>query len=135
MRATFDGVDVVDVRLNVLGELGAVLQRNVILHPVAGASKVDHFAVQRIASAVQMLDELDDTAFVLKSPPSPLRSSKKLDVNAGVKESEFLQPFVDRVKVVFGDREDLRVSFERCFGACLFGGTTLLDRSHRDARS
>ncbi len=133
MRSTFDGVDVVDIRLNVLGELGAVLQRDVIFDPLAGASEVDHFAVQRIAGAVEVFDEFDDTAFVLEVAAFAVAFVKELDVHAGVEECEFLQPLVDGVKVVLGDREDLRVSFEGRLGTSLFRGTTLFDRSHRNA--
>ena len=66
VRAAFDRVDVVDVRVDVLGVLAGVLHGDFEAHAVVLAGDVDHVGVDRLAGAVEVLDELEDAALVLE---------------------------------------------------------------------
>ena len=66
MRAPFGGVDVVDVGVDVFGVLAGVLHGDFEAHAVVLAGDVDDVGMQRLAGAVQVLDEFDDAALVVK---------------------------------------------------------------------
>ena len=66
VRAAFGGVDVVDVGVDVLGVLVGVLQGDLDLDAFGLAVDVDDVGVDRLAGAVEVLDELDDAALVLE---------------------------------------------------------------------
>ena len=77
VRAAFGGGDVVDEGVDVLGVLRRVLHGDFQADPLVLAGNVDDLRMHRLAGAVQVLDELEDPALVLKVSPSPVRSSRK----------------------------------------------------------
>ena len=129
MRAAFDGVNIIHVRLNVLGKLATVLQRDLVLGAILFADDLNHISMKRIAGTVEMFDKFDDSAFVFEIAPFAVPLVVELDVHAAIEKGEFLQPFVQRVKTVFGRTEDLIISFEGRFRAGLFGHAALAHRS------
>ena len=66
VRAAFDGVDVVDVRVHVFGVLAAVLQGDFVPDAVLLAGDVDDVGMNRFAGAIEVLDEFDDAALVVE---------------------------------------------------------------------
>ena len=133
VRTPFDGVDIVNIRLHVLGVLRAVLHRDLEFDPLAGTDELDHLGVQHVTGPVQMLDKLNDPPLVLKVTTFTVAFIVKADVNAAVEERQLLQPLEQCIETVFRDTEDLAVRLERRLGACLFCDPTLLDWSRGDA--
>ena len=122
VRAAFDGVDVVHVRMHVLGEFGRVLHGDVVTDPVGLAGQVDHLGMQRVAGPVQVLDELHDAAFVAEFVAFVHPLVAEADPHAAVQEREFLQPFAEGVEGELGGLEDRAVRFERGFRAAFLRG-------------
>ena len=91
VRAAFDGVDVVDVGVDVLGVLGRVLHGDFVADALVLAGDVDHVGVERLAGAVQVLDELDDAPLVVELSPSLIALVAEDDPHAAVEEGQFLQ--------------------------------------------
>jgi hypothetical protein len=91
VRAAFDGVDVVDVRVHVLGVLARVLHGDFVADPVDFARKVDHVVVQHVAGPVQVLDELDDAPLVEELVAFVHPFVAEADPHAAVQEGQLLQ--------------------------------------------
>ena len=72
--------------------------------------------MQGIASAIKVLDKLNNAAFVLEITPLTISLIMKFDVNAAIEERKFLKTLVKRIKVIFCDTENLTVSLEGRFG-------------------
>ena len=66
VRAALAGEDVVHVGVNVLGELARVLHGHFQAHAFVLAADVDDVFVCRLAGPIEVLDELDDAAFVVE---------------------------------------------------------------------
>ena len=132
MRSTFDRVNVVYVRLHVLGELSAVLHCNVVLRSFFFTRYLNHVTVQGIACPVEMFHKFDQATLVLKVATLSIPFVMELDVDTTIEESEFLQAFIEGVKVVLGDAENLVVSLECRLGTCLLSRSTLADRTGRN---
>ena len=64
--AAFDGVDVVDVGVDVFGVFAAILQGDFVADAVLLAADVDDVGMQRFAGAIEVLDEFDDAALVVE---------------------------------------------------------------------
>ncbi len=77
--------------------------------------------MDRLAGAVQVLDELPDAVVVLERFPFAGAVVGDGDSHAAVEEGQFLQAVVQRGVVELGVGEDLRVGLERGLGAA-FGG-------------
>ena len=133
MRATIDSVDVVGEAEHGLGVGVVVLQRDLHGDAIALGFHVNRLVVQDVLAAVQMLDELGDTAVVLEL--GLLRFARLLvrgalvgqrDQQALVEERHLAQALRQGVVVVFGDGEDFLVGKEVNLGAALLGGAGLL---------
>ncbi len=117
VRATFDGVDVIDVRLQILGVLFRVLERNFVGYRVAlGVDRVafnhDHIRMNCDAGAIEVLNEFDDAAFVVELIAFVDALIVELNAHTAVEERQFLHAFVERIKVEFSLREDGRIRLE-----------------------
>ena len=113
-------MNIIDVRLNVFREFCAVLQRDLIFCSIFCTRNLNDVRMDRITRAIQVLNKLGDTALVLKITTFSISLIMKLDVHTTVEKSEFLQSFVEGVKVILGDTENLVVCLERGLGARLF---------------
>ncbi len=89
--------------------------------------QANHIGVQRVAGAVEVLDEFDQPAFVLEVAAFAVPLVMEFDVDAAVEKREFLQTLVQHVEAVLGDAEDLVVGLEGRLGARLLGCATLQD--------
>ena len=117
MRSAFGGGDIVHVRVDVFREIGRVLQGDFDADSVDLSGEVNHVMMHRFADAVQVLDELDDAAFVLECVAVAGTLILEDDSHALIQESQFLQAAVERVVVELGGLEDLRVGLEGGLGA------------------
>ena len=129
MRSTLDRVNVVHIRLHVLGELSAVLHCDFVLRTFFFTHNSNDVSVQRITRTIQVFYKFNQSAFILKVATFTIAFIVVFDVDTAVEESEFLQAFVEGVKVVLGDTENFVISFERRFGTSLFGHSTLAYRT------
>ena len=66
VRPAFDGVDVVDERVDVFGVLGGVLHGDFQADTFVFAGDVDHLGVGGFGGPIQMFDELDDATLVME---------------------------------------------------------------------
>ncbi len=102
---------------------------------------VDGLVVQDLLAAVQVLDELGDTAVVLELGVLGLSSLGiggalvgQRNQQALVEEGQFPQTLGKRVVVVLGGGEDFFVGKEVHLGAALLGRARLLELAGRVAR-
>ncbi len=89
--------------------------------------------MQDLAGAIQMFDELDQPALVLKRFALAGALVGEDDFDAAVQEGEFLQAAVERVVVELAVAEDLRVGLERGAGAGAIRFADLADLAGRHA--
>src|SRR5271157_4108489 len=123
MRSAIYGVDVVGKTEDRFGVSVVVLQRDLHGHAVALGFHVDRLVVQNALAAVQMPDELGDAAVVLELGLLGLAGLGigdalvlERDEQSLVEEGQLAQALRQRVKVVLGGGEDLRVGNEVDFG-------------------
>ena len=124
VRAAVDRVDVVGVAVDVLGVLACSTGRP--LRPATAdllvlAGDVDHVAVDGLAGAVQVADELDDAVVVLEGLALAVAEVLEDDLHAAVEEGQLLQPLVEHVVVELQVAEHLVVGLEGGFRAGALG--------------
>ena len=119
--AAFGRVDVVDVGVDVFGVLGRVLQGDFDGDAFAVAFDVEDIGVDRLAGAVEVLDVLAEAVVVLVRFFFAGAVVGDGDADALVQEGQLLHALLERGEDELRVREDLRVGFERGFGAA-FGG-------------
>ena len=91
MGAAFGGVDVVDVRVDVFGVFAAVLHARFLPDAFLFAADVDDIWVQWLAGAIEVLDEFDDAALVVKFVMVAGLIVFRKDPHAAIQERQFLQ--------------------------------------------
>ena len=133
VRAAFGRADVVHVGVDVLGELGGVLQGHFQAHALVVAGDVDDVFVGRLAGAVEMLDELDDAALVVERFAVAGAIVAEDDFHAAVEEGQLLQAAVEDVVLEVGVGEDQRIGLEGGLGAHLVGASDAADLGHGHA--
>ena len=125
--AALDGVDVVDVRVDVLVEAGVVLQGQLHHHVVAFPRGEDGFLDERFPGGVQVLDELDQAALRVELLAQGLTVVARLplvgerDADAPVEVGQFPQTGGQGLEAVLGLGEDGVVGQEVHDGAGLPG--------------
>ena len=133
MRAAVDGVDVVDVAVDVLGVLAAILEGDLDLD--AGLRvlvvDVDHVVVDGFGRPVQVADELDHAVAVLERLAVAGPRVLEDDLHAAVQEGQLLQPLVEDVVVELQVAEDLVVGLEGGLRAGAVGDADARDRAGR----
>src|SRR5271165_4703365 len=133
VTATIDSVDVVGEAEDGLGVAVVILQRDFHVDAVALGLHVDRLVMQHRLAAVQVLDELGDTAVELELGTLGLAGLGiggalvgERDQQTLVEEGQLAQALRQGVVVVFGGSEDRGVRNEMDFGAALLGVTRLL---------
>ena len=133
MRAAIDGVDVVGKAEHGLGISVVVLQSDLHVDAVAVVFHVDGLIVQHLFTAIEMLDELRDTAIVFEVRLlglAGLRVGRSLvgqrNQQSFVEECEFAQALRQRIVVILGGGEDAPVWQEVNFRAAFLGRTRFL---------
>ena len=121
MRAAFGRVDVVDVRVDVFGVLGRVLHGDFDGDAFVLAFDVDDVGVDRLAGAVEVLDELRRCRVVLERLVFAGALVGERDPHARLRNASSCMRRVERVVDELGVREDLRIGLERGLGAALVG--------------
>ena len=131
VRASLGRRDVVDIAVEILGELPGVLQsdvkRDAVLHP----PDRNHIGMDRIAGAVEPLHEFDDAAVVAERLGLAAGGIVKADFHAGIEKGEFLQAAREHIPGEFRGGENLGIGLERGFGADAGGGADFAHRSGR----
>ena len=133
MRAAFGRADVVDVGVDVLGELAGVLHGDFQADALVLAGDVDDVFVGRLAGAVEVLDELEDAALVVERFAVAGALVAEDDLHAAVEERQLLQAAVEDVVLELGVGEDLRVGLEGGLGADAVGAADAADVAGRHA--
>ncbi len=124
VRAAVDGVDVVDVGVDVLGVLVGVLQGDLDLRRRrARGLDVDDVGVDGFAGAVEVLDELDDAALVVEALALAGALVVEDDAHAAVQEGQLLQAAcAGCCSRTWWSPKICRVGLEGGLGAALVGG-------------
>jgi hypothetical protein len=125
----FDGVDVVGEGVDVLRVAVVPLQRNLDLEVLAFTLEVDHLRMDRRLGAIEMLDELLDTALVVELMLLLRPLVVDEDAHTAVEEREFAQPLGEDVEAEVELLEDERVGLEGDLGAALARRTDFLQLS------
>ena len=133
MRAAFVRVDVVREGVDRLGVAVVPLQRDLGVDAVLLAAHVDRLLVDRRLVLVQVRDERDDAAFVVKLVVLAVALVVQRDDDAAVQERELAQPLGERVEAEDGRFEDLRVGLEGDLGAAPLGRAGHLEVAARRA--
>ena len=122
MRPSLRRRDVVDVAVEILGELTGVLHRDVERHPLLLADDRDHVGVDRIARAIEPLDEFDDPPLVEILLRLAAGGVGEADPHARIEEGELLEAAGEDVEGELCRREDLRIGLEGRLRAGAGGG-------------
>jgi hypothetical protein len=119
--AALDSADVVDEGVDVLGVFGGVLDGHFHSHAFALVGDVDNILVGRLARAVEILDEFQDTPLIVEglAVAGPLVAEG--DLHAAVEEGQLLEAAVEDAVVELGVREDQGVGLEGGLGAYPIG--------------
>ena len=107
MRAALVRVDVVGERIDRLRVAVVPLQRDFGVDAVLLAAHVDRLLVDRRLVLVQVRDERDDAAFVVKLVALAVALVVERDDNAAVQEGELAQPLRQDVEAEDRRLEDL----------------------------
>ena len=128
-------VDVVGEREDQLRVAVVPLQRDLGVDAVLVALHEDRLVVDERLVLVQVLDERDDAAFVLKLVALAVALVVDRDEDAAVEERELAKALRQRVEAVFDRFENLRVWLERDFGAAALRRAGDLAARRRDRRA
>ena len=131
MGAPLVGRNVVDIAVQVLGELPGVLQGDVPGDPLVFASQRDHIRVEGITRAIEPLDEFFDAAFVEELFGATAAGVGEDDSHARVQKGQLLQPAGEDVTGELRLGKDLRVGLEGGFRARTGRRAHLADRAGR----
>ena len=115
--AAFVRVDVVREGENQLRVTIVPLQRDFGVDAFLGALYEDRLVVDDRFVLVQVLDEGDDPAVVLKPVVLPVALVMNSDQDAAVQERQFSQSLCQRIEAVVDGLENLLVRLEGDFGA------------------
>ena len=115
VRAAFGRVDVVGERAHVFRVARVPLHRDLDLAYLVGCLEVDGTGVERLFAVVDVLDEVDDAALVLKDLFLGLVAAlvAERDLEVLVEKRRLAEVVDERVPVELDRREDLRVGPER----------------------
>ncbi len=128
-----DGVDRVRERVNRLVVRVVPLKRDLELDAFAAARQEDRLGVEHLPGLVQVLNELDDSAFVVKERLADLLGPLvgERDLDALIQESQFAKTLRQGVVGKHQVFEHLRVRLEGDLGAAALGGSDLAELADR----
>ena len=133
MRPPLRGRDVVDIAVEVFGELAGVLHGDVERHSLLLANDRDHVGVDRVAGAIEPLDEFDDSPLVAILLRLAAGGVGEDDLHARVEEGEFLEAAGEDIEGELRRRENLRIGLEGRLCAGAGGGADVAHRARDDA--
>ena len=129
MRTTFDGVDIVDIRVQVFLVLVVIFQSNLDRHVVALARDVNRFGDELGAVGIQVVDEVDEAVLRIEGLAAVFAVFVlgalvgERDGDAVVEVSQLAHTVGEGAVVVFRGLENRAVRREGDAGAVLVGRT------------
>ena len=133
MRPPLRGRDVVDIAVEVFGELAGVLHGDVERDSLLLADDRDHVGVDRVAGAIEPLDEFNDPPLVEILLRLAAGGVGEDDLHARVEEGEFLEAAGEDIEGELRRRENLRIGLEGRLRAGAGGGADVADQARGDA--
>ncbi len=89
--------------------------------------------MQDVTGTIQMFDKLHNSTLIVEFISFSDPFVKEDDPHTTVEERQFLQPFVEKIKIELGGLEDRGIWFERRLGTDFLGRTHTLHRPQGNA--